>query len=537
MQDQIVEKTEDNVIDGYYSIDLNEEGVLLAVYPPQGNGKSVNESVIIEDLKKQGVVDFKYPLLVKTVKEASGTKMKIGELPPPEVEPEIQVQISRDRMEATLQIIKPKNSKPVTHESILEKIQTTGIVFGINHTALQQAFERPGHQVIVARGESPVEGTNAFIKHHVDLGAQGKPVELENGKVDFRNLNMFTIVQEGDLLAEKIPATQGISGTDVMGNSVSPKPGKDIVLPVGKNVQVLDSFKIVAAIAGQLLIANNKIHVVPVIEIKGDVDLSTGNVEFVGNVVVRGSVQAGFTIKAEGNVEIFGTVSGGTVEGKNIIIKMGVQGMGRGHIKAVGDVVAKFIENATVYAGNDVIVSEVVFHSKINAAKKVIVQGKRGLIAGGKVVAGEEIVAKTAGTQMATCTELEVGINPVMREEYQLIRKEIKKLEVNLDQAQKALNILKSMDQSSMPADKREMLLKLTKAQFHLVGQIETMRNRMAEIELAFEEMKYGRIRVAESIYPGVKIVVGALIKPIREQLSYTSFFAEDGDIKIGSFN
>lgn len=537
MQDQIVEKIEDNVIDGYYSIDLNDEGVLLSVYPPQGNGRSVDESVIIDDLKKQGVVDFKYPLLVKTVKEASGTKIKIAELPPPEVEPEIQVQISRDRMEATLQIIKPKNSKPVTHESILAKIQNTGIVFGIDNIALQQAFERPGHQVVVARGESPVEGTNAYIKHHVDLGAQGKPAELENGKVDFRNLNMFTIVQEGDLLAEKIPATPGISGTDVMGNSVAPKPGKDIVLPIGKNVQVLDTFKIVAAIAGQLLIANNKIHVVPVIEIKGDVDLSTGNVEFVGNVIVRGSVQDGFSVKAQGNVEIYGTVSGGTVEGKEVIIKMGVQGMGGGHIKATGNVVAKFLENATVYAGNDVVVSEVIFHSKVHAGKKIMVQGKRGLIAGGKAVAGEEIVAKTAGTQMATSTELEVGINPVMREEYQLIRKDIKKLEVNLDQTQKALNILKSMDQSSMPADKREMLLKLTKAQFHLVGQIECMRNRMAEIELAFEEMKYGRIRVSDIIYPGVKIVVGASIKPIREQLSYTSFFAEDGDIKLGPFN
>jgi uncharacterized protein (DUF342 family) len=537
MQDQIADKMKDNVdVDGYYSIDLNDDGVYLAVYPPQGNGKAVDEAKIIEELKSQSITDFKYALLVKTTKEASGSKMKIGELPLPEVEPDIQVLVSRDRMEATLQIIKPKNSKPLNYDLILAKIQNSGIVYGIDHTAIKQAFERPGIQVIAARGQNPTDGQNAYIKHHIDQEAKGKPVELENGKVDFRNLNMFTTVQEGELLAEKIPATQGIAGMDILGNTVSPKPGKDMMFPVGKNVKVVDN-KIVAAIAGQLLIANNKIHVIPVIEIKGDVDLSTGNIEFVGNVIVRGSVQAGFTIKAEGNVEVYGTVSGGTIEGKDIIIKMGIQGMGRGYVKAAGNVVTKFIENATVYAGNDVIVSEVVFHSQIRAAKKVIVQGKRGLIAGGKVIAGEEIVAKTAGTQMATCTDLEVGVNPVMREEFQQLRKDIKKLEINLDQAQKAIHILKAMDQSSMPADKREMLLKLTKAQFHLVGQIENMRNRMAEIELAFEEMKYGRIRVSDIIFPGVKIVVGTLIKPIREQLSYSSFFSEDGDIKIGAFN
>jgi uncharacterized protein (DUF342 family) len=112
---------------------------------------------------------------------------------------------------------------------------------------------------------------------------------------------------------------------DVLGQPIFPKPGKDMPMPLGKNVYA-DGNRIRAAIAGQLQLVNNKLHVSPVIEIKGDVDLSTGNVEFVGNVVVRGSVQSGFTVKADGNVEIFGSVSGGTVEGANIVIRMGIQG-------------------------------------------------------------------------------------------------------------------------------------------------------------------------------------------------------------------
>ncbi|MPM68941.1 hypothetical protein SDC9_115878 [bioreactor metagenome] len=137
---------------------------------------------------------------------------------------------------------------------------------------------------------------------------------------------------------------------------------------------------------------------------------------------------------------------------------------------------------------------------------------------------------------MATSTELEVGVNPVLREEYQSIRKEIKKLEVSLDQTIKAIGILKTMDQAKMPQDKREMLLKLTKAQFHLVGQVETFRNRIIEIELALEEMRSGRIRIADFVHPGVKVVVGTLVKPIREQQRFVSFCAEDGEIKVGSF-
>ncbi len=48
--------------------------------------------------------------------------------------------------------------------------------------------------------------------------------------------------------------------------------------------------------------------------------------------------------------------------------------------------------------------------------------------------------------------------------------------------------MLRSLDQRTMPDGKKEMLLKLTKAQFQLAGQLETMRNRIIEIELAFEE-------------------------------------------------
>jgi uncharacterized protein (DUF342 family) len=106
----------------------------------------------------------------------------------------------------------------------------------------------------------------------------------------------------------------------------------------------------------------------------------------------------------------------------------------------------------------------------------------------------------------------------------------------SLDQAQKALNVLKNVSPADLPPEKREMMLKLTKAQFHLAGQVEAMRRRIAEIELLFEEMRYGRIRVSDTVYPGVKIVIGTLVKPIRETLKFVSFYADEGEIKIGSF-
>lgn len=519
-----------------FSISKSADGIYLTVFPPEDGGLPVDEQVIKSNLQSQGVTDYFSSAITDAVKNASGEKVKVAELLPEEAEPEIQVLISRDKMEASLQVDLPKGCHAAPMDKVMDKVNNSGVVFGINQDAIKQACEKPGFRVIFAVAQRAVDGTDAKINMLVDLENKGRPVQLEDGKVDYKNLNIFTVVQQDDVLAVKTPATPGTSGTDIMGQTLLPKPGKDIPLPLGKNVTSVDKLKIVAAIPGQLQVVNNKINVVPVIEIKEDVDLSTGNIEFIGNVIVRGSIQQDFFVKAQGNVEVNGTVSGGTVEGKNIIIKMGIQGMHRGHIKAQENVVAKYIENATVIAGNDILVSDVILHSQVSAGKRVVVEGKRGLITGGTITAGEEIRAQTVGTHISTATSLEVGVNPMLREEYQQIRKEIKKMEGSLDQTQKALNILKSMDQQSMPPEKREMLLKMTKAQFQIAGQVENMRNRMSEIELALEEMRYGRIKVANVIYPGVKIMVGTLVKPIRENLKFVSLYAEDGEIKVGTY-
>ncbi|HWR43139.1 FapA family protein [Sporomusa sp.] len=535
--ERFLEQADDNIssLDGYFNISADDQGVHLSVYPPQGAGQPVRVPQIIENLVERGISKMDNALLIRVVKEALGTPVKVADKPV-EVEPEIQILVARDRMEATLQANLPKGCRPINIGEVMNKIKQTGIVYGIDSAAIESAIARPGSTVVCAKGLRPVDGVNAFITYHIDLESKGRPVELEDGRVDFKNLNMFTTVLKDELLAEKIPPTPGTVGMDILGNEVPAKPGRDLVLPIGKNVYVVEGLKVHAGQAGQLVVVNNKVNVIPVIEVKGDVDLSTGNIEFVGSVLVQGSVQTGFTVKAEGNVEITGNVSGGIVEGKNVVVRMGIQGMHRGYIKATENVVAKYIENATVYAGKDVIVSDVILHSKVSAAKRVIIEERRGLIVGGQISAGEEIRAKTVGTGSATNTDIEVGVNPQMREEYQELRKEVRKIEFNLEQTQKALTILRAMNQNSLPPEKHEMLLKLTKAQFHLIGQIETMRNRIAEIELALEEMRYGHIKVSDIVYPGVKLVVGTLVKPVRDPIKFATFYAEDGEIKTGSY-
>ena len=84
-------------------------------------------------------------------------------------------------------------------------------------------------------------------------------------------------------------------------------------LPRGKNTEISeDGTQLVASIAGSVDFTGNVFQVKPVLEVPGDVDFSTGNINFLGDVNIRGNVLSGFTVRAMGNVRVEGVVEAGS---------------------------------------------------------------------------------------------------------------------------------------------------------------------------------------------------------------------------------
>ena len=184
-------------------------------------------------------------------------------------------------------------------------------------------------------------------------------------------------------------------------------------------------------------------------------------------------------------------------------------------------------------AGRDILVRDGIINSQVSAGRNVRVEGGNGSVVGGMVSAGEEIYARSVGTSLSTGTELRVGVNPALREEYQHLRQEVKKAETNLDNIRKNLRQLQSMDRSHLSMEKKELLLKLTQGQFHLMGQTEALHRRINEIDMAFESMRFGRIKVHDRIAAGTKLIIGSLIKPLRDDFKYVKFYVDDGEIRM----
>jgi uncharacterized protein (DUF342 family) len=363
----------------------------------------------------------------------------------------------------------------------------------------------------------------------------------EKGNVDFKDLNLIHNVKAGTELVERIPPTEGTGGMDVTGKELLPRKGKNINLPRGKNTVCDEQEKyLYAAIDGHVSIRDGKVVVDSVFELRGDVDYSSGNIEFIGNILINGSINSGFQVKAGGDIEVRGFIEGATVlAGGSIMVRGGITAGVKGIIRAAENISARFVENSRLEAGRDIIIREAIMQSYVKAGGSVMVTDKRATIVGGVIQAACEVESRTIGSQLATQTVIEVGLNPAYREEYgQLLKTRTEKtraletLNHNLQVYQKS-GI--SVDQIS---DKKRLAL------IKLLDQLKKMRQeaaaideRIAFLESEFEQIHASRIKALDIVYPGVRITIGHSIYVINDIIKYAQFVLDEGEVRLTSLN
>lgn len=522
--------------DGRFVLSATEIGVYLKVYPPSNGGKQVTEEAVLHKLKQRQVSVFLLPEIKKALEEASGRPVLIGD-PPPEAAADIRIQVRRDRLSVQLNVTLKENSPPISKALLLKRLSSAGIVYGIDHNALALLETAgQGSDVIVAHGMPPQKGADAVLTYHFDTEAQGRPEEIDEYKVDFKNINKFLNVCAEQLLVEKTVARPGVDGTDVFGNTIPSKYGRDLPLPAGKNtMKSEDGLKLLAASDGQLHFAHGRVNILPLLEIKDDVDFSSGNIDFIGSVLVHGSLQCGFSIKAAGNVEIRGNVSGGMIEAENIVVRKGIQGMNRSQINARSSISALFVENASLRAGKTVIISDVVMNSTIVSGVSVKVSGKRGRILGGHISAGEEICSKTVGNQVYLQTKLEVAGNPFLKAELDRAQKDLHNLCELQQESKRLFAYLDAQGTENLDAEKKERHARLSAQCIELEENIFELKERCTELKTMLKSLRPGIIRISDTLYPGVHVAIGRLSRKISDAWQHLSLYVRDGEICFSS--
>jgi uncharacterized protein (DUF342 family) len=541
---------------GYTTIATERDGVYLTVFPPSGKGTPVSIDSVKTELIKYNIVPDSAEVFQQAISRANGKPIKISN-----VQENVFVEIAPDEMSAKITVLPPPSETEhfATIDDVRKVLARHNVVFGIienkmtelaaklariaNTKDMTEALEEE-----VALGIPMISGQDAQIVYvYKDVLAKNQdaiPDQTDDGRVDYRAGHKIDNVTKGMVIARKIPVVKGVSGKTVTGKETLALEGKDIELIPNKGVVISpeNPFEYIADSDGQVIIKDQKISVLALYEIAGDVNFSTGNIDFIGTVVVKGDVKDGFKIHAGEDIIISGVVEGAELTaGGKITVVGGVSGNDKAKIVCKGDASIKYVRNAIVEVGGNLNIGQAIMHSKVTCDGKVVVAGQRGVIVGGQIIAGQEVSAGIIGSNFATNTEIVVGEIVSIREELQKIDTELKSIVENLDKTKKGMLFLKELHTKlggNLPADKKELLTKLTRAQFKLIADSKMLAERKTEFQKkeqeSMAEKRNCRVVCTGVIYSGVKIIINKVMRQISEELKYCTLTAVDGEIKVG---
>ena len=544
------ETTEEKIIinaDGDVFVHLSPDGAYMKVIPPKGNGREASESEAFKLLQMRNIADYNPDQVTKVVKQAAAEYIRVGSFEhKPSNDSMVSVDITDAEMKAYITVTPPGfGGCDISVETYLSFLRNNRVVFGINEEFLKEFADRPVYKekIAVAEGLKPENGRNAYIQYNFETDQNKiKLREGSNGRIDFKDINIIKNVVENQPLARKMPQEQGTQGRTVTSKFISAKGGKDIPIPLGKNVHLGDDgVTVFADINGQVVLAGGKINVEPIYTVKGDVDLKTGNIIFLGTVIINGNVQDGFSVKAAGNIQVNGTVAKAELDAEgDIIVHQGITGNNSGKVRAGRSIWARFIENTTVEAGNMVVVSDGIINSQVDSLKRIICQGKRAHIVGGRLRASEEINAKILGNPTSgTETICEVGVDPKSKIQVELLQSKKTDMEKQLEEVQLNLQTLINIkkQRKSLPEEKEAYLGELMDKRQLLIADIAENNEELEKVQEYINNLKTkGRVSASSKVYPGVKIIIRDAVNEIRTEYKAVTFILENNLIRVTKY-
>ncbi len=450
---------------------------------------------------------------------------EVEEEPPFQLDAQPLIYVTVDQLAAWLVVFPPIGEGRELDKEMLDGIlKESGVSYGLNTElldALPDAQDRYFHLFLIARGRAVVHGKDGYIEDFFKRNVRKKFEEDEHGRVDYFHLNIVQNVEKGQPICQIVPPVPGVAGRTVLDEEITCKEGKTPNLPKGRNTEASeDGMQLLAVKAGRVEFSGRSFVVKSVLEISGNVDFSTGNINFVGDVHIHGDVGSGFSVRTIGNVTIDGVVEAAEIEaGGDLIVAKGILGDSRAMIRAHHDVYAKYMENCTVHCRGS-LQTDCIVNCDVYCDGEVNVRSGRGTIIGGRIRAAQGVDAKVVGSKSESVTSIFLGGQPFADFERETLLLNIKKQEAELEKLER---------QPDSPTRTQRMgKLRLDLS----IGRMKLSQfdKELKKIKEKLEEQGGCRLKCSIA-YPGVALTIGDLTMPLAKETSMVDARLVGGEI------
>ncbi|MBU4262527.1 MAG: FapA family protein [Proteobacteria bacterium] len=398
----------------------------------------------------------------------------------------------------------------------------------------------------LAETVQPLHGHAATFSLSFDAAKKAGALR-HDGSLDLRERNAVVSVSADTLIAEKNLATIGVAGCTLFGKPIKATPGVDKKISIGQGVRVEEKKDVIRYFAeknGNVKFSKNTLAVQDIFEISGDIDYSTGNINVKTDLLIKGSVLRGFTVKSEGDIAIMGAVENGAtvIAMGNLTVDKGIIGE-NSKVVSRGNLRTGYIQDAEVIVKGDVIIGSYLFNCMLIASGSITVLREQGQKRSGRVVGG--IICSAKGIRLSTIgSPGKPGTVVALRTDPEIVAG-LKKLEEQLLSCTSNITkISRSLPFDSfdagqikaalarIPAAKRDglvlLLTNLNKLIKHRKTLSETMEQLRSRIDLSLHN---ARIEVIQEIFQGSEIHIGGQHFIIPQDMGPSLFKLHDGKI------
>ncbi len=433
---------------------------------------------------------------------------------------ELSVYILYERMES---------GHTVTPQELRELLEEAGIVHGIDESSLAMLSDLVNKDSSwakayfqVASGTPPKHGEDGHLEFYVLPSSRKPRYEMdESGNIDYHELNLIKSAVKGQCVAVLRQPGKGVSGMNVLGKKILARDGDAISARAGNGIYSSDdNTQFFALEDGRPVYENGMLSITKDYRVVGDVDFKVGNIDFIGEISITGSVLDEFKVIGHRDVTINGNIGCARVEAEGkLVIGGGVSGKETGFVRSGSSLRARYLNEVTARSEGDLIVMKEILNCTVQTHG--FIQIPQGTILGGKVYALKGIEAEVIGSPLGTATEILAGIDWDAHTRMQEKKEQIGKIEREIIDVSERLRPLLEEKKviATVAPEKRETLISV-------LNELRQLKTYLSKLEAEYEQTKGDgitdpevRINVLKRLYTGTRIKFPGLEALFKEQI------------------
>lgn len=458
---------------------------------------------------------------------------------------EPKVEIADNSMSATFMLPEAFDRSTLTRELIASLVKSAGI----NLEALDQISSLdacfamakeplPGpFEYTIAKAIPAIHGKDAYITWTLEDTNQSnsdtddeqehanKDQEDEDDKemaedksVSFYDQSIFIVVKAGDVLGVVHDEIPGTEGRDVTGKPLPVRTAKPLEFKYDDSIGVNTNNQLIAKVDGVLMRDRKSARISDTIEVDQNVDFSTGNIDFPGNVLVRQGVKDCFTIKARDDIEVRGLIEAATlIAGNDLHVKGGFAGREQGIARVEGNLYAKYLDAVQTHIAGDLCVEREV----INCNNTVLgnINCPRGALIGGETHVTGTVELLELGASAQPITELHVGalplLDPLIASLTELVEQMIEDRSALLEEQE----MITANSGAKIAPMHQAKLREITRDMGKLQLQLDRAEPSLERILERAESIRKIDIKIGRQLHPNALIILGGYRYRLTEDI------------------